>query len=536
MSSQIITLLRLEFKNKYGTYGVRNTKSWFKAIMYMLMVAGAIMGIYLVADIFFEMFERAGMVYEALVILFTIVFLFLIITGISSTSKALYYKGDNEILMRLPVKSQHVFISKTLFLIISQLILTVSLLAPFLVAYGKVTDAALGYYWRIPIPILFCVLIPFLISNLLAIPGMHFTNKIRNKFALIIVTLTLMMIGFFGTYMAVFDKMVTFLKNTEFSVFSPEVVDIIKDVCIYAIPTKYFADILVVNNLYIAYPLIISLMGFSLVGTILVIVKLYQKTLLGNIEVEGSAFKKVTKNKERSIFLSLLHKEFLEIFRSVNYSFQYFVLASAMPLMVYFCNSITLQLGRNEIGEQITLGITLLVMLVFSTIITSFSATAVSREGNNFYHTKIIPVPVVKQLFVKFTMYFIVSFIANLLCVLVIIVTKQMSVSMALSIFGIVQAISVALTLLSMKSDIKHPYFNLSGEGEIVNNNMNTSAAVGFGLGISLLEGIIGMILGYMIGVTTALYVCAGIAVVLFVLSIIIYSHKLKKKYYNIGN
>lgn len=536
MSNQIGTLLRLEFKNKYGTYNVKNTKSWLKSAMYLVLIAGAITGIYFVAEIFFEMFDRAGMVYEALVILFTAVFIFLTFTGVSSTSKALYFKGDNEILMRFPVKSQDVFVSKTLFLIISQLILTVSILSPFLVAYGRVTEANIGYYWRIPVAIIFSVFIPFLLSNLLAIPGMQFTNRIRNKFALIIVILSVVMIGFFGAYMAVFDKMVTFLKNTEFSVFSPEVVDILKDVCLYLIPTKYFADILVMNNIYLAYPALIGLFGFSLIGTILVIVKLYQKTLLGNIEVEGSAFKKVTKNRERPIYISLIHKEFLEIFRSVNYSFQYFVLASAMPLMVYFCNSITLQLGKNEIGEQITLGITLLVMLIFSTIITSFSATSVSREGNNFYHTKIIPVPVEKQLFVKFSMYFLVSFIANLLCVAVILLTKQMSVSMAFSIFGMVQAIAVAMTLFSMKTDIKRPYFNLSGEGEIVNNNINTSSSIGFGLAVALVEGITGMILGYMVGADLALYVCAGIAAFLFIVAILTYTHKLKKQYNNIGN
>lgn len=536
MGNQIGTLLRLEFKNKFGAYNIKNSKSWLKPLMYFVIFAGTLVGLYYVAEIFFDMFDRAGMVYEALVILFTLVFVFLTIAGISSTSKALYFKGDNEILMRFPVEPQDIFISKTMMLIISQLVLTVAILVPFLVAYGRVTQANYGYYWRIPIPVILCVVIPFLISNLLAIPGMHFTNKIRNKFALIIVLLTLMMVGFFGAYMAIFDKMVTFLKNTEFSVFSPQVVDIVKDVCIYLIPTKYFADVLVMNNLYLAYPILIALTGFSLIGTILIIVKLYQKTLLGNIEVEGSAFKRVTKNSVRNNFMSLLHKEFLEIFRSVNYSFQYFVLASAMPLMVYFCNNITLQLGKNEIGEQITLGITLLVMLIFSTIITSFSATAVSREGNNFYHTKIIPVPVVYQLGVKFSMYFIVSFLANLLCVLVIIFTKQMSVEMAFSIFGIVQAISIALTLFSMKMDIKKPYFNLSGEGEIVNNNINTSGSIGFGLAVALVEGISGMMLGYLIGVNTALYVCVGIAAFLFIMSLITYLHRLKKSYNNVGS
>jgi ABC-type methionine transport system permease subunit len=107
---------------------------------------------------------------------------------------------------------------------------------------------------------------------------------------------------------------------------------------------------------------------------------------------------------------------------------------------------------------------------------------------------------------------------------------------MAFSIFGMVQGIAVAMTLFSMKTDIKRPYFNLSGEGEIVNNNINTSSSIGFGLAIALVEGITGMILGYMVGVNLAIYVCAGIAAFLFIISIFTYTHKLKKQYNNIGN
>ncbi|NLT18009.1 MAG: hypothetical protein GXY10_01215, partial [Clostridiales bacterium] len=95
---------------------------------------------------------------------------------------------------------------------------------------------------------------------------------------------------------------------------------------------------------------------------------------------------------------------------------------------------------------------------------------------------------------------------------------------------------AVAMTLFSMKTDIKRPYFNLSGEGEIVNNNINTSSSIGFGLAVALVEGITGMILGYMVGADLALYVCAGIAAFLFIVAILTYTHKLKKQYNNIGN
>lgn len=527
----VVTLLQLEFVNKFGSLSIKDFKSFVKALLYLVVIGLVMTSLYYVARIFFNMFAKAEMLYEALVIVYAAVFAFLCITGISSTSKVLYYKGDNEMLMRFPVEQAHMFISKTLFLILSQFFLTLCLLTPFLFAYGAVAKVGISFYFRIPISVAFCVLIPFFLANLLAIVSMQISNKIRNKHALLIIIFTVMVVVFFAVYMLLFDGMVTYLKDTEFSVFSPTVVKIVKSICRYLIPVKYLADIMVINDLYIAYPVLISITSITLIGTILVIAKLYLKTLLGNIEVEGSAFRKVTKNKVRPVFLTLMHKEFLEIFRSVNYSFQYFVLASAMPLMVFFCNRITLQLGKNQVGEQITFGITLLVMLIFTTIICSFAATSISREGNNVYHIKIIPVNHLVQLGAKFTMYFIVSFTANIFCVIVMAATKQMEIGMALSVLGIVQACSTALTLFSMKRDIVKPYFNVSGDGELVANNVNTTLSVAIGLLIALTIGVGAMFIGYLVHVEWALYYSLIMSALLFIGSLLGYFFKLKKKY-----
>ena len=539
----IRTLLKLELKNRMK--GNSQTKySWIKTLFMVALVGVAVYGLYLVSEIFFEMFAKADIAYEALVILYTVFFLFMCFIGTSSTIKVLYYKGDNEILMRYPVSGTEVFVSKTLFLIITQFAITAVVLVPFLVGYATTMGLGEEFYKLIPVSVSFMMVIPFLLSNILAIPIMHLTNKIRNKFGLIIVGLAILVTLMFAVYMLLFDKMVTFMNDTEFSVFSDGFVQIIRDVATYLIPMKYFADVLLNHELYIAYPVLVAIAGLSFIGTILVIVKLYPKTLLNNIEVEGSAFKRKTKNRRSPIFIALLRKEFLQVFRSVNYSFQYFVLACAMPVMVYFCKNITMQLGKDQIGEQIALGMTLLVMLIFATVITSFSATSISREGDNFYHTKVAPVSIVKQLFVKFFMYLIVSVLANGVCVGVLIFTKQVEIVVGLWLFGIVESLAIGMTLTSMRFDIKHPYFNLSGEGEVVNNNASTTLSVVMGFVVAIVEGVLCMFLSYLAHdgfivpgtefvITQELMyiVCTGFAVIFLICSIFNYCFKLKKVY-----
>lgn len=557
MNGNIRTLLRLEIKNRFSNYSLTDFKSYLKLLFTIVLLGAVIYAIYWVAGLFFEMFETGGMLYEALVLLVTAIFIFMLFTGISSTIKVLYYKGDNEILMRYPVSGAEVFISKTLFLFLSQFIVTTVVMAPFLVAYASVSGLGVAFYVKIPVPILLMVFINFFLSNILAIPIMHLTNRIRNKFILIIIGLAILVTAGFALYMLLFNSMVTYMNDTAFSVFSDDMVAVIETVAKWLIPAKYFADVMVGKELYIAYPALIGMLGLSLIGMIFIIYFLYAKTLLNNVEVEGSAFKHVTKNRRRPIFVTLLRKEFLQVFRSVNYSFQYFVLACAMPVMIYFCNEITGRLGENQIGEQIALGMTMLVMLIFATVITSFAATSTSREGDNFYHTKVAPVSIQKQLFAKFTMFFLVSVAANAVCAVVLYFTKQVNLTDAIWLFVMVELVAIAETLIAMRMDIAHPYFNLSGEGEVVNNNASTTLAVAMGFAVAVVIGIICMFLGYLgntgfsieipyaimdqpigkIEFTTAYmyYAVTALVCVFFVAAVLRYSIGLKKAYNKIA-
>lgn len=557
MNGNIRTLLRLEIKNRFSNYSLTDFKSYLKLLFTIVLLGAVIYAIYWVAGLFFEMFETGGMLYEALVLLVTAVFIFMLFTGISNTIKVLYYKGDNEILMRYPVSGAEVFISKTLFLFLSQFIVTTVVMAPFLVAYASVSGLGAAFYVKIPVPILLMVFINFFLSNILAIPIMHLTNRIRNKFILIIIGLAILVTAGFALYMLLFNSMVTYMNDTAFSVFSDDMVAVIETVAKWLIPAKYFADVMVGKELYIAYPALIGMLGLTLIGMIFIIYFLYAKTLLNNVEVEGSAFKHVTKNRRRPIFVTLLRKEFLQVFRSVNYSFQYFVLACAMPVMIYFCNEITGRLGENQIGEQIALGMTMLVMLIFATVITSFAATSTSREGDNFYHTKVAPVSIQKQLFAKFTMFFLVSVAANAVCAVVLYFTKQVNLTDAIWLFVMVELAAIAETLIAMRMDIAHPYFNLSGEGEVVNNNASTTLAVAMGFAVAVVIGIICMFLGYLgntgfsieipyaimdqpigkIEFTTAYmyYAVTALVCVFFVAAVLRYSIGLKKAYNKIA-
>lgn len=533
--NNIFTLLKLEIKDTgLGNFRVKDYKSWFKLVMYAGVVVAFFFFALFASKIYFSMFKTAGIAYEALIIFFSVVFALLTITGTSGTIKVLYFKSDNEILIRYPLTGNEIFTSKILFLLIRQIITTILILIPFLYGYTQIETVNKAFMYRAPLVVIFMVLITFCLSNVLAIPVMHLTNKIRNKFILIIISLAIIVMALFAGYMMLFNKMVVYMKEQDFSVFDQEIVNKIEMASRYLYP-KAFADLLTGEKLYMAYPFLLIPTGVGIALTFLIVETLYFKTLLINVEIEGSAFKRKTRNTVRPVFFTLLNKEFIQVFRSVNYSFQYFVLACAMPGMVFFSNSIVQTLARQQSGERMTFGVTLLVMMVFTTIITSFAATTVSREGHSFYLTKTAPVKIRLQLFAKFTMYFIVSFLANSISLIVIAGAKQMSVNYALITFVIVQLNSISLTLIAMRTDIDKPAFNLVGDGgEIQNNNVNTTRAVTTGMLVSLLLGMLGMIFGAQLKLI--ILVIFSLTMLGFIYAILRYEINLRKKYYSINN
>ena len=107
-------------------------------------------------------------------------------------------------------------------------------------------------------------------------------------------------------------------------------------------------------------------------------------------------------------------------------------------------------------------------------------------------------------------MYLLVSVAANAVCLAVLLGTEQLEIKEGLWLFVVVQLCSVAQTLASMRMDIARPYFNLSGEGEVVNNNASTTMSVAMGFAVALSIGIVCMFLSYLGSMATPISFLIG--------------------------
>lgn len=509
----IKTLLRLELRSRFGSRVETPVKTHIGRalnILFTLIVYGIlVLGIYYLADMFIV---RSELRYEFLV--FSTVFTMVIATAVAigNVVKNLYMSGDNELLLRFPVNGAEILIAKSIYCFIHNLIINALLILPFYIVFGVVTKAGAGYYFASIGVMILAVLLPYFVANLVAIPVMILTNFVKNQFLLVLIILIGLICAGFILYMTALKGILNYLGEEQVNLFSGAMILQYKSVAAKCYPFKWYATLLSGTpygfsgaEVGLSFLYIFLMTAAVGVAAYFVTAKFYYKTILNGIETEKVSFHRKTPNTCRTIFGTLLHREFYLILRSFNYSFQYLAMAVAAPVMVYYCNDLAATMGKDSVGAAIVPGLTLMVIIIFVAIIVSFASTSISREGNAFYHTKIIPVSYTVQVSVKLFLYAIVATASVVLSCIVVAAafgTEQAGNLLNPLDIGCIFAISemtvLSLTCLAIWADVRSPIFNVVGDGELVSANKNLALSLLVGILVAVVYGAVAMILGFL--------------------------------------
>jgi ABC-2 type transport system permease protein len=513
MKTNISTLFKLELKSRFGDTKVVGTKEHLKrffsvcflALVYAVYIAGA----YFMTEM---MVTRSGLSYEFLVLASCVTLVLMTIVCTGSVVKNLYFTGDNELLLRFPVDGTEILIAKSVYVFAQHMLTCFLILAPVYMTFGIITSANPGYYFAAVVVLVLISLTPYFLANMIAIPVMLLVNLVKNRFAIVLAIIIGLLVGGFIIYMQVLAQVLEYIQNEAISLFSPKVIAGLRAFANNMFnPFKWYADLLsgtqgMVGGLemLLSFACVLGITAITGIGAFAISKRFYFKTILHGIETEKVSFSRKPRFKLRSIFNALLHREFMLIFRSFNYSFQYLAMAVAAPVMVYYCNDLAVNYGRATVGAVIVPGLTLSVIILFSTIIVSFASTTISREGNCFYQTKVIPVPYSTQVWVKLFLYSIVATISALVSCLVVYLAfgptgaKVINFYDVSMIFLISELVILGLTCASIRVDIKMPTFNVSGDGEMVAANKNVALAIFIGVAIAAIYGLFAMVFSIM--------------------------------------
>ena len=214
-----------------------------------------------------------------------------------------------------------------------------------------------------------------------------------------------------------------------------------------------------------------------------------------NLEKTVKKVRREKKMRRHNHFLSLLIKEILCVFRSTSDVFEYFLFTLLMPFVVYSYDKLLMSITVNQAGNNMIAGAHVMVVAILAMLSNISSASAISRDGGNFYTSKIVPVNYFTQMFAKFTFNAIFTVGA-------IIVTAVITL-MFLPFYPLWQVVfsSVAIAMAAVghiayciDSDIKNPTVNLQGNEESSTVSKTTPKAL-----------ISGLIIGFILGITVIL-------------------------------
>jgi len=515
----ILTLIKLQFNA-----GVRlaREKSLSKTIFRWLIIGIVAVALLVAFVAIYHSLAQQFTVVEAGIDL-TREFLTFTITGfmviqtlflIPMLIKVLDINNDRELLLKLPLTSRQIFISKIIVAYLFELVFASVILGPILIAYGIAVSTAWWFFvFLIPFFIIFTPVFPFFLAILVLFPIMKLAWFMKNRTSITTVVYLLGLVAGVVIYMLAVQSMVRPLVAEGFSQTLFYNAGTIQNTASFFYPARSFAQLLYGNlRIVFLHVGIILLSSVGLFAFAFYIASLKYKKFYMEEHSTISGFKAKSNYKGKSSVHAILDREILNIFRSSNYTFQFLLVVVITPLLIFFSNRIAnyavyqsfMNIGDATHAFGISFEISLFITMVLIPLASAFAASNISREGHNIYHTKLIPVSFRKQLFIKTAIVFIPIFVAIIAGVVLSMQRHEITAGAGYFVEGltgrevitllvIATAMAIGYICLGTYVDIRKPLCNQVGTGELTKSTGHTNLIILLGSIIGVGFGALGL-------------------------------------------
>lgn len=490
-------LFRLQIDERMDLLRKGNKKAMVKAIaLGVAVVFAAIVAIYLLANRMKIIGVSFGKDTFALVLFVTQLISFFLTLG--SVINTLYTNKDNELLMSLPVSHNEVFVSKIIVLYVSEAYANVLYTLPICIAFGLIGGYSTAYYFMILPILLLLTVIPLALATVLSLPVFAVISYLKKHFVASVITVVVV------ASVAVWGYVSLVLKLGEMFNLTGQQIQTVEKINTFLTSTvKYnpifvwIAEAMFLDGFAWKYPVLFvgSVAVFAL--GITVCKPFYFKMAMKSGETASSQTQKITADKELSPTASLFVKELKTVFRSPGYVFQYFIFTILMPLIVVVYDKLMLSVTVSQIGANMIDGAHVLIVGIIAMLSNVISATALSREGGNFYLMKTCPVDVHKQAYVKI----LFNAVFTLTAVVITCITASLFYGFAwwktvLQIVAISLA-SIGHICICFKYDLMNPSLDWYDTSEITSLSKSSTKGMLVGLLVAVVLGLVLMFNAY---------------------------------------
>ena len=490
--SRFISLTKVFIKTNLGIYNKEDKK---KAIVLVILLALGFMPLLKslsastsnIYDILKQINEESIILYMGIAATSLAIFIF----AIFHVMNTFYFSMDIENLIPLPLRSYEIIGSKLILIIIYEYITEIIFLLPVLIQYGIKINAGLVYYIYGAIIFLINPIVPTILCTILIMVIMRFSNLGKNKdrFKMIsgVVALSI------GIGINLFIQSITSRNQSKDQI--ENMIMTIKGKYVGVLSkifptTKSGVYSLIEHNnfkgfIYICLFLIITLL--FLVAFIYIGEKLYLKGVVGISEttstrkaIEDADLHRYT--KKRSVITSYVLKEIKVLLRTPIYFMNCILMNFLWP--VFFIAPIAMQGELSEITYEINAilqdidGIKFVVIIAFSVVLfitatNGIAASSISREGQNLYFNKFVPLDAKNMFMAKILTAVIIEFVSIFFILLTISLIIKVPLIVIISIVIITIPAMFFSSLMGLIIDLYYPKLNWDNEQKAVKQNFN---------------------------------------------------------------
>ncbi|NOH16614.1 putative ABC transporter permease subunit [Clostridium cochlearium] len=490
--SRFISLTKVFIKTNLGIYNKEDKK---KAIVLVILLALGFMPLLKslsastsnIYDILKQINEESIILYMGIAATSLAIFIF----AIFHVMNTFYFSMDIENLIPLPLRSYEIIGSKLILIIIYEYITEIIFLLPVLIQYGIKINAGLVYYIYGAIIFLINPIVPTILCTILIMVIMRFSNLGKNKdrFKMIsgVVALSIgiginlfiqsitsrnqskdqienMIMTIKGKYVGVLSKIFPTTKSGVYSLIEHNNFKGFIYVCLFLIITLLF------------------LVAFIYIGE-----KLYLKGVVGISEttstrkaIEDADLHRYT--KKRSVITSYVLKEIKVLLRTPIYFMNCILMNFLWP--VFFIAPIAMQGELSEIIQEVNAilqdidGIKFVVIIAFSVVLfitatNGIAASSISREGQNLYFNKFVPLDAKNMFMAKILTAVIIEFVSIFFILLTISLIIKVPLIVIISIVIITIPAMFFSSLMGLIIDLYYPKLNWDNEQKAVKQNFN---------------------------------------------------------------
>lgn len=520
----ILNLVKLEFM--MDRKSDKKSKTFLSQILsyFLIIVFSTLFSLFFIYA--FKFIGNDSLVLGQLSFVLLVVMIILLFYSLQILMKRVFFFEKKDTLAYFPIEKSKIYYAKLVYCFLKTELLNITLTIPALIVFMVLYKFGFITYLLSIFATIIVPLFPFALANMISIPVMFILNFFKNKniLSLIFTIITVLILFYF--YMEIVFAIADILLTEGGHV--TNLLDSIIDFCEYRyLPSTFLACVILKSkaliNLfwYMGISLIILVLGV-LIGTIS-----YKNIFISNMsEKIGQKHIKST-TKKRSAFVAYLVLEIKELFRKSNMLFTYVGMSVAMPFMVVYCNKFIIDFAVKKIGSSIITGTTLLVVLLFVSIICSPVSLFISKEGDKFWILKTNPNGIKIPLFAKSLVGICFSGLASVVSVIIVCIVGYVKWTEGIIILGIAIVYTFSLVSFGLSLNLAMPNI-FHSEKE---NTLNMAIMMLIGFIISATLGIFAIIKSFSMETLNILLVCLGIVGILATVGLVTLFTQYKRLY-----